>query len=228
LASVDFSLAQLLQVIILLGTGGQTDGGYLVSKYVVIAMHFGILFLHALINSVSIHWLSYLGTIAAGWNILGVFVLIVLIPAVATQRQTATNVFTTFNKPTGVGIDSSPYIFLLGLLMSQYTITGYDASAHMSEETKSSDKNGAYGILSAITISIIVGWGYILGLAFVVVDPTALLDTTNDAGGYAIAQIFYSTFKTRYGSGAGGIVCLLIVAVAIFFCGMSSITSNSR
>jgi hypothetical protein len=68
---VDFSLAQLLQVIILLGTGGQTDGGYLVSKYVVIAMHFGILFLHALINSVSIHWLSYLGTIAAGWNILG-------------------------------------------------------------------------------------------------------------------------------------------------------------
>jgi amino acid permease (GABA permease) len=226
--SVDFSLAQLLQVIILLGTGGQTDGGYLVSKYVVIAMHFGILFLHALINSVSIHWLSYLGTIAAGWNILGVFVLIVLIPAVATQRQTATSVFTTFNKPTGVGIDSSPYIFLLGLLMSQYTITGYDASAHMSEETKSSDKNGAYGILSAITISIIVGWGYILGLAFVVVDPTALLDTTNDAGGYAIAQIFYSTFKTRYGSGAGGIVCLLIVAVAIFFCGMSSITSNSR
>jgi hypothetical protein len=61
----------------------------------------------------------------------GVFVLIVLIPAVATQRQTATSVFTTFNKPTGVGIDSSPYIFLLGLLMSQYTITGYDASAHM-------------------------------------------------------------------------------------------------
>ena len=59
------------------------------------------------------------------------FVLIVLIPAVATQRQTATSVFTTFNKPTGVGIDSSPYIFLLGLLMSQYTITGYDASAHM-------------------------------------------------------------------------------------------------
>lgn len=68
---MDFSLAQLLQVIILLGTGGQTGGGYLVSKYVVIAMHFGILFLHALINSVSIHWLSYLGTIAAGWNILG-------------------------------------------------------------------------------------------------------------------------------------------------------------
>ena len=27
------------------------------------------------------------------------------------------------------------YVFLIGLLMAQYTITGFDASAHMSEET---------------------------------------------------------------------------------------------
>lgn len=97
-----------------------------------------------------------------------------------------------------------------------------------SEETKSSDKNGAYGILSAIIISLVVGWGYLLGLCFVVIDPAALLDTANDAGGYAVAQIFYNVFRDRYGSGTGGIVCLGIVAVAIWFCGMSSITSNSR
>lgn len=97
-----------------------------------------------------------------------------------------------------------------------------------SEETKSSDKNGAYGILSAIIISLIVGWGYILGLSFVVIDPAALLNEANDAGGYAVAQVFYNVFKARYGSGTGGIVCLGIVGVAIYFCGMSSITSNSR
>lgn len=97
-----------------------------------------------------------------------------------------------------------------------------------SEETKSSDKNGAYGILSAIIISLVVGWGYILGLCFVVIDPAALLDTSNDAGGYAVAQVFYNVFRDRYGSGTGGIVCLGIVGVAIFLCGMSSMTSNSR
>lgn len=202
---MDFSLAQLLQVMILLGTGGANGGGYYASKYVVIGMHGGILFLHALINSLSIHWVSYLGTIAAAWNILGqsltlmkpnhpvssedfwnnaekqtsnfvgrtianmkrilqsgletkskrserevqsidlnhysdsvaflvdagVLVLTITIPAVAMQRATASSVFTSFNKPSGVGINSSPYIFLLGLLMSQYTYTGYDASAHM-------------------------------------------------------------------------------------------------
>ena len=58
--------------------------------------------------------------------------LIILIPAVAQQHQTAKFVFTSFDKQTdATGIGSSPYIFLLGLLVSQYTITGYDASAHM-------------------------------------------------------------------------------------------------
>ncbi|KAK9705147.1 hypothetical protein RND81_07G036300 [Saponaria officinalis] len=112
--------------------------------------------------------------------------------------------------------------------MSQYTLTGYDASAHMTEETKDADKNGPKGIISAIGISIIVGWAYILGITFAVTDIPALLSTKNDAGGYAIAQVFYMAFKNRYGSGIGGIFCLGIVAVAVFFCGMSSVTSNSR
>lgn len=97
-----------------------------------------------------------------------------------------------------------------------------------TEETKSADINGPKGIISAIGISILVGWGYLLGITFAVTDIPSLLNTDNDAGGYAIAEVFYLAFKRRYGSGAGGIICLGVVAVAIFFCGMSSITSNSR
>ncbi|KAE9450966.1 hypothetical protein C3L33_17122, partial [Rhododendron williamsianum] len=164
--SVDFSLAQLIQVIILLSTGGKNGGGYTASKYVVIAIHGGILLLHALINSLPISWLSLFGQLAAAWNLV--------------------------------------------------------------EETKSADINGPKGIISAIGISILVGWGYLLGITFAVTDIPYLLNTDNDAGGYAIAEVFYLAFKRRYGSGAGGIICLGVVAVAIFFCGMSSITSNSR
>ena len=69
--SVDFSLAQLLQVIILLSTGGKNGGGYEPSKYVVIGLHGGILLLHAILNSLPISWLSFFGQIAAGWNVLG-------------------------------------------------------------------------------------------------------------------------------------------------------------
>ncbi|KAK8303678.1 hypothetical protein V6Z11_D04G166800 [Gossypium hirsutum] len=191
--SVDFSLAQLIQVIILLSTV-----------------------------------LSFFGQLAAVWNLLGVVLLMILIPSVATERASAKFVFTHFNTDNGEGINSKVYIFVLGLLMSQYTLTGYDASAHMTEETKNADKNGPKGIISAIGISIIFGWGYLLGITFAVTDIPYLLSEDNDAGGYAIAEIFYLAFKNRYGSGVGGIICLGVIAIAIFFCGMSSVTSNSR
>ena len=97
-----------------------------------------------------------------------------------------------------------------------------------TEETKNADKNGPKGIISAIGISVIFGWFYILGITFAVTNISSLLNEDNDAGGYAIAEIFYQAFKGRYGNGVGGIICLGVVAVAIFFCGMSSVTSNSR
>ncbi|KAH7650624.1 Amino acid/polyamine transporter I protein [Dioscorea alata] len=152
----------------------------------------------------------------------------ILIPTVATKKASAEFVFTHFNTDNDAGIHSKVYIFVLGLLMSQYTLTGYDASAHMTEETKNADMNGPKGIISAIGISIIVGWGYLLGITFAVTNIPELLNLDNDAGGYAIAEVFYQVFKSRYGNGVGGIICLGIVAVAIFFCGMSSVTSNSR
>ncbi|KAD3642311.1 hypothetical protein E3N88_31535 [Mikania micrantha] len=226
--SINFSLAQLIEVIILLSTGGKNGGGYVASKYIVLAIHGGLLFVHAIINSLPISWLSFFGQLAAVWNILGVFFLMICIPVVSKEKASAEFVFTHFNTDNGAGIDSKPYIFLIGLLMSQYTLTGYDASAHMSEETKSADINGPKGIISSIGISVIVGWGYLLGITFAVTDIPQLLNQNNDAGGYAIAEIFYQAFKSRFGSGTGGIICLLVVAVAIFFCAMSSLTSNSR
>lgn len=77
-------------------------------------------------------------------------------------------------------------------------------------------------------MSLITGYAYILGLTFAVMDPDFLLDPSNDAGGYAIGQLFFQVFKDRYGSGTGGVLCLGIVAVAIYLCCMNALTSASR
>ena len=68
-----------------------------------------------------------------------------------------------------------------------------------TEETKNADRNGPIGIISSIGISLIVGWGYILGITFAVKDVPYLLSPDNDAGGYAIAEVVYLAFKSRYG-----------------------------
>lgn len=97
-----------------------------------------------------------------------------------------------------------------------------------TEETKASDKNGAIGILGSVILSLITGYAYIMGLSFVLVDPDFLLDPSNDAGGYAIGQLFYQVFKDRYGSGTGGLLCMGVVAVAIYLCCMNALTGFSR
>jgi hypothetical protein len=70
-ASVDYSFAILLQVIILLSTGG-ANGGYLMNKYQLLAIHGGVLLLHAALNNLPINWLAHLGKFAALWNIIGI------------------------------------------------------------------------------------------------------------------------------------------------------------
>ena len=66
-----------------------------------------------------------------GSFMLGIFVLVILIPAVAKERASLEFIFTHFNTDNGMGIHDKAYILAMGLLMSQYSLIGYDASAHM-------------------------------------------------------------------------------------------------
>uniref|UniRef100_A0A8R7TUJ6 Amino-acid permease BAT1-like protein n=1 Tax=Triticum urartu TaxID=4572 RepID=A0A8R7TUJ6_TRIUA len=206
--STDFSLAQLVQVIVLLGTGGANGGGYTASKYVVLAIHGFFLVLHGLINSLPIRWLSWCGKLGAFWNTAGAFTLVILIPAVAKERASAKFIFTHFNDDNGMGIHGKAYILALGLLTSQYSLLGYDASAHMIEETKNADWSGPMGIISSVALSTTFGWIFLVALTSIVTDIPYLLSPDNDAGGYAVAQALYDAFDRRYGRGAGGLVCV--------------------
>ena len=58
------------------------------------------------------------------------------------------------------GNSVNAYIFFCGLLMSQWCYTGYDASAHMSEETKDADRAGPFGIISTIVVTFAFGLAY--------------------------------------------------------------------
>ena len=67
--------------------------------------------------------------------------MMIAVPTVATERASAKFVFTHFNTDNSAGIHSNLYIFVLGLLMSQYTLMGYDASAHMVRRKGNSKKH---------------------------------------------------------------------------------------
>ena len=63
---------------------------------------------------------------------VGILVLVILIPAVAKERASVGFIFTHFNVDDATGIQDKAYTLAVGLLMSQYSVIGYDASAHMA------------------------------------------------------------------------------------------------
>src|SRR3990167_6364554 len=73
-------------------------------------------------------------------------------------------------KVTTMLTDITAYLFLLCLLLPVYTITGYDASAHTSEETKSAATSVPAGIVSAVFWSSLVGWIMICAITLAIPD----------------------------------------------------------
>jgi amino acid transporter len=119
------------------------------------------------------------------------------------------------------GYGNGTYWFLvlpLGFLLTQYTIIGFDASAHLSEETQGAANQAARGIWQSIFFSAIGGWMLLLAFLFAVQDEAGV----TKAGG-AVTAIFAQALN----SGWAGTV-LLISSVGQFFCATSCITSSSR
>src|SRR5207245_10373039 len=78
-----------------------------------------------------------------------------------------------FVNKTGFGFGGAPiYVFLLGLLLAQYTFTGYDASAHMTEETRDAAVAGPRGIVMSIVVSLIAGWILLIGVTHAIAPGT--------------------------------------------------------
>ena len=67
-----------------------------------------ILFLHALINFLPTRFLAIWNATSTVWHIVGTFVLIILLPAVAPTHQSGSYVFTDFESDTtATGVPSS-------------------------------------------------------------------------------------------------------------------------
>lgn len=108
--------------------------------------------------------------------------------------------------------------FLLGLLLAVYTITGFDASSHTSEETRDAAKTVPKGIVSSVVYSVI--FGYILICTFVLVLPDIPTGVKNGFGFFAeLLKTLPSTLQLVLG---------LSIFLVNYLCGLACLTSTSR
>jgi amino acid permease (GABA permease) len=177
-----------------------------------------ILLLHGALNQFGVRVVARLNDISVWWHVVGVAVIVGVLAFVPDEHQSASFVFTEFVNNTGW--QSSLYVALIGLLLAQYTLTGFDASAHMTEETKDASVAGPRGIVMSIVVSIVAGWILLIGLTFAIQSYDS---ATGTATGVPPAQIFIDAVGNT-----GGKLLLLIAIGAQLFCGMASVTANSR
>lgn len=221
--------SQTLQSIILLCTGTNKDGGYLAPKWLFLCMYMGLTFIWAFLNTFALEVIAFIDIISIWWQLIGGIVIVIMLPLVALTTQSASFVFSHFEMAESTGVTSKPYAVVLAFLVSQYSLYGYDAAAHLTEETKGADKNGPIAILTSIGIISVFGWAYILALTFSIQDFNYLYDTTNEtAGVFVPAQILYDAFHGRYHSATGAIILLFIIWGSFFFGGLSITTSAAR
>lgn len=183
-----------------------------------------LIVVHGLLNTFGVNLVSILSNVSAWWHIVGVLIIVAALWILPTQHQSVGWTFTGFYN--GTGWSFAPYVFLMGLLMAQYTYTGYDASAHVAEETKNASIAAPKGIVMSVVISIIGGWILLYSITAAIQDSSdkGIDKLLGSATGLPPAQIFLDALNNP----TMAKFLLFIVCGAQFFCGMASVTANSR
>ena len=217
-ASIDFGLATVINYLI----SSYITTNLLTAKWILFTYAL-VLVLHGFLNTFQVKLVALFNDISVWWHVLGVAVIVGALIILPDYHQKANFVLSAKNA-TGWGFPFvGAYVFLIGMLVAQYTLTGYDASAHMTEETQDAHVSGSRALVRAIYISIIAG--LILNLAMLYAIPKGGYDKI--AGSVPALTAGFALFPAAIGPAAGKLL-ILISIVAQLFCGMASVTANSR
>ncbi|MBN3458740.1 amino acid permease [Mycobacterium sp. DSM 3803] len=184
----------------------------------------GVLVIVTLLSIFSSHLLAIFNSISVWWHVVGVAAIIAILIIVPDHHASVSEVFTQRINNTGMfggstsGIGFLLLVLPLSVILPQFTVTGYDASCHMSEETVGAAGSAAKGIWQAILFSAIGGWILLLSFLFAVQDADAV-----SAGGGSVVTVL----NQALGAPWIGIV-LVVSTVGQCFCAMACMTSTTR
>ena len=211
----------------------------------------GVLMLIQLaMNIAGINLVSLLNQVSVWWHIAIVFAVVALIFLTGKPDQSGLTLFAVqpldqggswnnnlgfVNLQYGAAVTYPAILaFMFSLLQANWTYTGYDASAHVAEETVGARVASAWGLFLSVAVSALVGYVFLLALTTHLPDLSTLFPATVEAppqagasqyyfgGGVAVIEIL------RYNLGNIGDILAAGIAIAMAFCGLSSVASAGR
>ncbi len=225
-AGVSYGCATFIDLTISTWSTGWADGYSLQRVFWIFLL---VLAGAAVLNIFSSHLMAIMNNVSVWWHVVGASVIVLILIFIPDQHQSFSYVFTERFNNSGFSdgaTNNFAFWFAIvpfGFLLTQYTITGFDASAHLSEETASASKAAAKGIWRSILYSVIGGYILLLCVVFAIPNDGSGNPDNAGVGAGGVAYIF----NTAMGTNWGGFV-LFISASAQFFCATSCMTSASR
>ena len=212
----------------------------------------GILMLIELaMNIAGINLVALLNQVSVWWHIVIVAAVVFLVFLAGKPDESGLTLFAVQPLDTAGGWDNNlgvvhltygpaisyPLIlaFFFSLLQANWTYTGYDASAHVAEETVGARVASAWGLFLSVAVSAVVGFVFLLALTTHLPDLSTLFPATLEVPPQAGASQYYfgggaaviDILVYNLGSTIGGLLSAGI-AIAMAFCGLSSVASAGR
>ncbi|RAL64633.1 hypothetical protein DID88_001666 [Monilinia fructigena] len=211
-ASSQYGASQMLLAAVAIGK----DFDYVITANTTVGVMAGLMVLTGLVNSLSTYWMEKMTKSYVIFHVLVLVSCCIALLVKTPNKHDATYVFTDVQSSSGwtpIG-----FSFLFGFLSVSWTMTDYDATAHITEEISEPEKKAPWAISLAMLFTYIAGFLFNIVLCFCMGDPTDILGTTI---GQPVAQLFFNSLGK-----AGAIfytVCGFIILEFVCFTAMQSL-----
>ncbi len=216
-AGIDFGLAEFIAQLLGLPPG----------RWPILGICAALLISHAALNHIGVRVVARLNNLSA-WYHIAVGALVIAALLWLAPKQDAAFLLTRFTSEPKT-LDGHPFLaalflgplaygFCVGLLQAGWTFTGYDASAHVTEETVDPTRNAPWGIFLSVAVSGVFGWVLLVAVTLAIRDLPAAAAADNP---------FIFILTGALGGRLGSALVWLVLG-AMWFAGLASVTSNSR
>jgi amino acid transporter len=171
---------------------------------------------------------AVINNVSVWWHVFGAAVIILILVIAPEEHQDFKWIFTQQINNSGFSNGNVYWLYVLplGFLLTQYTITGFDASAHLSEETKGAHLTAAKGIWQSIFYSAVGGYILLLGFLSAATKPDIVSSfdpAINPYGSGSVIAILENALSPLLFR-----IVLLISTGGQLFCAIACLTSCSR
>ncbi|KAJ6092500.1 hypothetical protein N7486_007789 [Penicillium sp. IBT 16267x] len=218
-SSVAYTVSQMLLACVSMNSD-LVDGQYSYSPTALqkVLVSIGILCVLGVICSLTTKSLHRIILWFAPINIAATIGICIALIYLTPDKMPASWVFTHFTDGSGWG--SKVFSFFLGFLSVAWTMTDYDGTTHMSEETHDAAVRGPIAIKTAVLVGGVFGWLLTVCMCFCLTDFESILNTPS---GLPAAQIFLNA-----GGKVGGTAMWSFAILVQFFTGCTAMLADTR